>query len=68
MGVCYLCPVCAETLSLHGFDTVNEVGRKHCEGCGENKYDNLMCVDEYECGEQIKKYNKKAQERLTKKK
>lgn len=59
MGVKLLCSTCSDLLKLKGFSAVNEVGRKFCEGCGNNQ-DNLVVVDAIKCDKAIKKYNKKA--------
>ena len=50
-------------LNFSGFAAVNEVGRKYCEGCGDNE-DNLVCVNGDECAEAIRKANKKAKDTL----
>jgi len=58
MSISYLCQRCAELLGMTGFDAVNEVGRKFCEGCGDNQ-DNLICVDSYKCDESIRMHNQR---------
>lgn len=59
MSIKYLCPICKEKLKIssYGF-AVNEVGRKNCEGCGDNQ-DNLFIVDAYSCEKAIEKYNER---------
>ena len=52
----YLCRNCAVLLRITGPDAVNEVGRKFCEGCGDNR-DCLIVVDAEECIAKINKYN-----------
>ena len=58
MSIKYLCYDCSKLLKLKGFDAVNEVGRKHCEGCGDND-DCLVVVNAAKCDKAISKYNKK---------
>lgn len=48
MPIKYLCLRCSKVLNLSGFDAVNKIGRKYCEGCGNND-DNLLVVDANEC-------------------
>jgi hypothetical protein len=43
---------------MSGPAAVNEVGRKNCEGCGDNE-DNLVVVDAKECDLQIKQWNER---------
>ena len=58
MPIRYLCPGCKKTLNMKiGFDAVNEIGRKHCHGCGDNQ-DNLTVVDSIACDEAIRRANK----------
>ncbi len=61
MLITYLCTKCSKLLNLKGFDAVNEVGRKYCEGCGDNN-NNLIVVDNYKCMDAISKYNKENNE------
>lgn len=56
MAIKYLCYNCAKLLDLTGCSAVNEVGRKYCEGCGDNK-DNLIVVGAEECDTAIEKWN-----------
>lgn len=56
MSIKYLCSGCCVLLKMSGFDAVNEVGRKYCEGCGGND-DDLTVVDADECDEAIKRWN-----------
>lgn len=56
MTIKYLCYNCAKLLNLSGFDAVNEVGRKHCEGCGDNQ-DNLTVIGAEECNRAIEQWN-----------
>ena len=58
MSISYLCQDCAKKLKMKGFNAVNEVGRKHCEGCGDND-DYLIVVDKDKCDRKIDKYNRK---------
>jgi hypothetical protein len=41
---------------MSGPAAVNEVHRKNCEGCGDNR-DNLVVVDAEECDLKIKQWN-----------
>lgn len=59
MVIKYLCPKCSKLLGMTGFDAVNEVGRKNCEGCGGND-DNLIVVDACECDRKIRDWNAKS--------
>lgn len=56
MSIRYLCPRCSELLNLTGIEAVNEVGRKNCEGCGDNE-DNLISVDTKDCDDAIAEWN-----------
>lgn len=56
--ISYLCEDCSKLLDISGFDAVNEVGRKYCEGCGNNE-DNLTVVDKEECDKAIKAHNER---------
>ena len=53
MSIAYLCPDCKRKVKMDGFDAVNEVGRKSCLHCGDNK-DNLVVVDRGELEQAIK--------------
>ena len=55
--ISHLCYDCAKQLKIKGFAAVNEVGRKHCGGCGDND-DNLVCVDKIKCDMKIRKWNR----------
>ncbi len=56
MSIELLCSRCSKLLNLSGFDAVNEVGRKHCVGCGNNE-DDLVVVNKRECDAAIDSYN-----------
>lgn len=58
MAIEYLCESCAKTLKLKGFSAVNEVGRKHCVGCGNND-DDLLVINKRDCDKAIDSYNAK---------
>lgn len=58
MSICYLCYDCAKLLKMNGTSAVNEVGRKYCEGCGDNE-DHLITVDAAKCDRKITKWNRK---------
>lgn len=60
MSISYLCYDCAKKLNMHGFDAVNEVGRKNCEGCGDNEA-NLIVVDADICATAIYVVNKESE-------
>ena len=60
MAISYLCHDCVILLCLNGFDATNEVGRKYCEGCGNNE-DNLVVVDADICDVAISMTNKKSE-------
>ena len=57
MSIKYLCQDCAKLLKLNGFDAVNEVGRKCCEGCGNNE-DYLIVVSADKVEAAIAKWNR----------
>lgn len=58
MSIKYLCFDCAKLLDVRNrLSAVNEVGRKHCEGCGWNR-DNLVVIDADECDSKIAEWNR----------
>lgn len=44
MKTAYLCYKCSKKLELNGFSAQNEVGRKSCNNCGDNR-NCLVVVD-----------------------
>lgn len=58
-NILYACSKCRKFLgNITGIGVVNEVGRKECYGCGDNR-DNLEIFGETELKEKIGVYNKK---------